>query len=451
MMNLKKRILYISFLHSFIPIFFLTLSSCSFSIKQVSYEPPPNPERLFDGTPALATQASNKNGGLTIYQKAEKLEEVKEQSIKENSMAPINYQKSSVGNIDMNTTREEAAKILHLHSIDKGLSIYKEGLKIKWGRNETPDYIVVSNPYKGTMDFGRMTGEEKQRNRKIGQAFADVFTTPPEAERFLVFLFKHLEQTKENCINSKRCDFQIEEEQVIFFLPKMVLIVRRGQGLHLEEMMIFNNNNDNSCFNNPFDLLNMRFFCGNPEILSVNLERFFGYYRHKDININLGDSHETVVKKLGINSQQSIIHNNDSLSQHIFNAFTYHYHYTSRNQNNQSAPNDIEGFSKVSVDWKRNNFEEESQNISGYLSSVSIKYSAMPFLFGSAFLKVKIASDGMTVDIEPVPFSSETLRQLKPKSKEDLFSPEYHNSVRLKIIEYYKRIQLEEKNRISSC
>ena len=401
MYGLTNKGLYILFLY--ISIFVSTLSSCSHYIQEYEAYPPPDPDRIFKETPNLATQPSHETGGQTIYQKLEKSEEEKARSIKENSTVPINYQERSAGNINIKTTRREADEILNLHSTDKnGLSIYEEGLKIKWGGKHIPDYIVLSSGYKGSMDFGIWAGEGNQKQRRIGQSFKDLFGSNVQdvnllmrvrevtknTENFIVFLYKHLENTKrENCLTTQRCKLEFRDRYIVFSLPKMTLIFTKDEQFLLKEIVIFDNSNNDSCLKNPFDILNLEFFCGYKSRGE----------QAEELTVKLGDNYEEAMKKLGTSAEQPFSHNNDFLSQYIYNERTYYEHYLSQTKDNQDS---IDNYHETVINWKRNNLEEESQSISGYLSSVSIRTNPMPFLLGRSFIKVRLTDSDDTVHIE---------------------------------------------------
>ena len=105
----------------------------------------------------------------------------------------------------------------------------------------------------------------------------------------------------------------------------MTLIFTKDEQFLLEEIIIFNNSNNDSCLKNPFDILNAEFFCGYKSREE----------QAEELTVKLGDSYEETMKKLGIDTEQSFTHNNDFLSQYIYNEQTYYSHYLSQTEDNQ--------------------------------------------------------------------------------------------------------------------
>ena len=456
MCNLKK--INANTLYILILVFFFTFAACSWRIPQEEPEPPSIPEdRTLKEAPVVATQPSNKTGGLTLYDEMTQSEEEKKESIRKNSQVPINYQEGSVGNISIKTTRKEAFKILHFRSIENGLFIYEEGLKIKWGEDQTPDYIVVTGDYQGTMDFGNWMSKQEDSNRRVGQSFKDVFmlgteesmftpqsvTIMEKNEEMLVVLLYHRLEGGEDCKETKKCLKVYEKGEkmgdgyLVFHLPRMSLVFIKTveEPYVLKEIVIFDDHKSkNNCFKNPFDILNTEFFCGYERTAQAH-----------ELTLNLGESYEEVHKKfVGITGKQPIVHDNDLLRQYIYNVPDYFHHYSLTRDGSLTSGNDIIDNYGAVIGWERHNFKEEVQSISGSLSSISISQTTMPFLFGRAFLKIRFTDSNEIERIEPVPIFPQFLENLRTVKRNHLSLSEYYSSIQEEIKSYYTKIAKED-------
>ena len=315
--------------------------------------------------PFLVTEASHPKGGLLLYQKeVADTREVKDIFIRENSLAPINYQEGSVAGISMETTYEEAQGLLNFNFLTQsGLTFYKEGVAVSWREDSprTPNYILIFGTYQGTMDFGPWMGEN--RHVRAGQSFADQFSVgkenqdilkDPKARHFITSLHKHLEDTEEDCLENQSCSLSINPEGnfILFQFPKMVFLFGNNERRKLVQIAIVKDD-DPACLKSPFDLLTGEFSCERPN----GSRLVFG----------LGDNYKEVIEKSGINPELPIIYRNTIL---------------------------IQRTQSTIIAWKRENFEDKTKKIpnSTHLSVVAMashEYN-IPFLLNESLIKVSL-------------------------------------------------------------
>ena len=191
----------------------LFLMSCSGTIQQYSKgTSKANPDRTMYDVPPPLTEPSYLDGGLSVYQNPELSEGEKDVQTRKNSLAPIDYQSGSAGNINIQTTYEESLDILHLSNINGVYYFYEENLVVAWREDapRVPNVIIVLNGYQESMDFGSWMGAN-QRYKKMGQSFADYFSLGVEDVQkdektifFITSLYKYLENTDEDCLESRK-------------------------------------------------------------------------------------------------------------------------------------------------------------------------------------------------------------------------------------------------------
>ena len=346
-------------------------------------------------SPHLITEATNPEGGLLLYQPvtAVTTEEQKDIATRENSLAPIRYQSGSVANISMKTTYEDALNILNYNfSTPSGLDVYKEGIAVLW-RDDSPripDAIIIASSYQGTMDFGPWIGENRQR--QIGHSFADQFSVgekyqdilaDPKARHFIISLYKHLENTEEDCLETKNCSLSINPQgsYIVFQFAKMTLLFGNNERRNLAQLA-FLNDNDPACFNSPFDFLNFQFLC-DQEDGSKTLFR-------------LGDNYKEVIEKSGVNPNLPITYSNTIL---------------------------IQRTKSTAIAWKRQNFEEKTKQVPD-TTHLSLVYMGsnynIPFLFNQSLIKASLG-DSNTVKLSLEPLSEEggqwTLQDILQKTE----------------------------------
>ena len=284
-----------------LPLFLLSCSETPQQYKQPSSKDDIPIEQT---VPHLITEATNPEGGLLLYQPvtAVTTEEQKDIATRENSLAPISYQNSSVANISMKTTYEDAQNILNYNfSTTSGYDVYKEGIAVLWREDSprTPDVILIVSSYQGTMDFGPWI--EEKRHRQTGQSFADQFSVgekyqdilaDPKARHFITSLYKHLENTEEDCLETKNCSLSINPQgnYIVFEFAKMTLLFGNNERRKLVQLGL-RKDNDPACFNSPFDFLTFQFLC----------EREDG----TKILFRLGDNHKEVIEKIRSQSKSS--------------------------------------------------------------------------------------------------------------------------------------------------
>ena len=353
------------------------LLSCSDTPSQYSTASPTvNPDRTLDKLPLLLTEPSQAEGGQLLYQKTELSEEQKDILVRRNSLVPIIYKTGSAGNINMKTEYEEGVEILNFDFLTgSGLNVYREGLAIAWREDppRTPHVIILFSKYQGTIDFGPWMGEEK-RYRKIGHSFADQFSTGVEdiqkdekAIHFITSTYKHFTNTEENCLQTRQCHLSINPQgnYILFQLPKMTLLFGNDERRTLTQVTM-TNDDEPGCFSMPFDILNTQFFCGTS-----------GDGSH--LTLNLGDSYKEALQKSGINPDLPIIYDNTRFIQ------------VTRSTN---------------IGWKRNNFEEEPEEIpeDSHLSLVSMKKTyTVPLLIDHSLVKISITdSNEVNLQLDPL-------------------------------------------------
>ena len=377
---LYKLLFFKSSLLVFTGVIFFVLLSCSETPEQ--YQPNfsiasnINPKASF-----LITEASQPKGGLLLYQKElAATEALKDTSIREKSLLPIDYQEGSVAGISMETTYEEAQDILNFDFVTpSGLTVYKEGIAVAWREDapRTPSVIFIITKYQGTMDFGPWI--EESRHIRMGQSFANQFSVgeenkdilkDPKARHFITSLYKHLENTKEDCLENQSCSLSINPQGnfILFQLPKVTFLFGNNERRNLVQITITKDDYP-ACLKSPFDLLTAKFFCERPDGSRV----VFG----------LGNDYKEVMQKSGINPELPIIYRNTIL---------------------------IQRTKSTIIAWKRKDFEEKAKTIpeTTHLSVVymgSHEYN-IPFLLDQSLIKVTL-EDSNTVHLSLEPLSQD--------------------------------------------
>ena len=279
----------------------------------------------------------------------------------------------------MKTTYEDAQNILNYNfSTTSGYDVYKEGIVVQWRDDSprTPDLIFIVSSYQGTMDFGPWIEEKK--HRQIGQSFADQFSVgekyqdilaDPKARHFITSLYKHLENTEEDCLETKNCSLFINPEgtYIVFQFAKMAILFGNDERRTLVQLTLLNDN-DPACFNSPFDFLTFQFLC----------EREDG----SKILFRLGDNHKEVIEKSGVNPNLPITYRNTILVQRT---------------------------KSTVIAWKRQNFKEKTKQVpdTTHLSLVHMGYNySIPFLFNQQLIKATLG-DSNTVKLSLEPLSEE--------------------------------------------
>ena len=359
----------------FVSSFFLL--SCSNIIQQYPIKPPPHPDRTLHNVPQPLDEPTNPDGGLLLHQKLELSEEERDIKVRENSLASIDYQTGSAGNISVETSYEEAINILslELYLPSEGIYIYREGLTIKWEDTSPryPLFIHVSDAYQGSMDFGPWM-EEDQRYVRIGQSFANYFTLDVEdiqedekAIFFITSLYKHLENTDEDCLASETCRLSVnsQENLIVFDLPKMRLFFGNNSRRKLVKISIksqkqsIKRKKDFYCSDLFFDLIRSVFVCKpSMKILAPKLLRAL-YQRYGSFALRV--------------QSDEITYTNGRLLQSIVG---------------------------IIFGWTRDNIEEEPDSIPGDSRLVFLKMNRnfeSNFLLDDSFIKVKLKGNN---DIE---------------------------------------------------
>lgn len=379
------------------------LLSCGETPQQYNQSSVSPQQQYMPTEPFVAVSASHPNGGYLAYQKQiEITEELKDSATRERSLLPIDYKKGSVAGIHMETDYETARGILNPSFLtSKGLTVYKEGIAVYWRLDSprTPDVIFVLGSYQGTVDFGPSLRDK--RHARVGHSFASQFSIgeenqdilkDPKARHFITSLYKRLENTEEDCLESQSCSLSINPQgnYILFNLPKMVLLFGNNERRNLVQIAL-TKNDDPACFKSPFDLLSAEFSCERPDGSRV----VFG----------LGDSREEVIRKSGVDENLPITYNNISLTQRTRSTI---------------------------IGWKRNDFEEKTEKIpdSTHLSFVSMsdhEYN-IPFLLNQSLIKVTLG-EAHTVQLELEPLSPEgaswTMENIRQKLKEADENPSY--------------------------
>ena len=288
-----------------------------------------NPNRVVDFIPKIPTDATNESGSRLLYQKRKLTEQEKKDKIRNNSLMPIDYKSASIGNISMKTEHDEALSILNKDMQMGQRVFYEENLMVIWREDSprVPHMIAALNGYQGKMDFGSKVG-----HRAIGESFQDQFSKgikdiqkDEKAISFITELYKYLEESEENCLETHKCQLAINPQgtYIMFVMPKMVLLFGNNERRQLVQIAISRNEKP-GCFSQPFDMLNTQFFCG------VSEDGVF-------ITIKLGEGYKEVIQKSGIDPMLPINYGNSVLIQ--------------------------ETFSTV-ISWKRINLEKEEESIS---------------------------------------------------------------------------------------
>ena len=377
------------------PLVFLTaaagaglLAACGETPRQYQYETPSlaysdgsggRPAAISHShspiTAFLMDEATRPNGGLPLWEKPVQTEAEKDERTRQNSLAPINYQERSAGNISMETDYEESLGILNFDfTTSSGISIYKEGLAVAWRDDppRSPEIIFILSSYQGALDFGPSMGEK--RSARVGQSFADQFSLgaqnileDPKARRFITSIYRHLEGADEDCLEAQTCSLSINPEAnyILFLLPKMTLLFGNNDRRKLTQIAM-KLDNDSGCFKSPFDLATGQFRCEAED--------------GSKTPFSLGASYKETLKKSGISRDLPIIYRN-----------TYFY------QRTRAAI----------VFWKRSNFEEKERAIpdDSHLSGVLMRdheYN-IPFLINESLVKISLAGqDGVSLSLDPL-------------------------------------------------
>ena len=166
--------------------------------------------------------------------------------------------------------------------------------------------IYIRSSYQGSIDFGPWIEDEKRRHVKIGESFADQFSLgvkdiqkDEKAVFFITSLYKHLEGTEENCLETQKCKLSINPQgnYILFNFPKMTFLFGNNERRNLIQVAI-TNDNKSGCFKQPFDLLRTRFLCGG--FAQVDSGKV----------VKLGDSYKETVETSGIRSSLPITYGN---------------------------------------------------------------------------------------------------------------------------------------------
>ena len=366
------------------------LLSCGETLEQYIQKSAPSQRQYRPTERFAAVEASYPNGGYFVYQKEIDITEaLKDESTREKSLLPIDYEKGSAAGIHMGTDYEEAQDILNLRLLTSdGLAVYKEGIAVSWRQDSprTPNLILLLQQYQGEMDFGPYLRGE--RLARMGGSFASQFSIREEnqdilkdskARRFITSLYRHLEKTEEDCLESHSCSLYINPQgnYIVFQLPKMTLLFGNNERRKLVQIALIKND-DPACFKSPFDLLTAEFSCERPG----NSRAVFG----------LGDSRKEVLEKSRISADLPIAYENTSL---------------------------IQRTRSTVIGWNRSNFEEKEEKISdsAHLSFVYMydhEYN-IPFLLGQSLIKVTLGESN-TVQLELEPLS----QQGKPWTIKDI-------------------------------
>ena len=354
----------------------LFLFSCSYTPRQYSTGTPASPDRTLYDVPEPLTEPSRPYGGLLPYQKQELSEEEKDIKIRQNSLAPIDYENGSAGNISVETSYEEVLDILTLAFLDsdRDIHIYREGLAVRWNPDSPriPFTIRILDMYQGSIDFGPWIGEDK-RYVKVGQSFANQFSLGVEdiqkdekAVSFITSLYKYLEDPEEeNCLINRKCRLLTNSQGnfIVFDLPKMIFLFGNNERHKLTQIVIKNlritsiSDGEPVCSGVPFDLLRAYFLCrtsedGSPAVI-----------------LSMNEDYKSVVQKFKIPSDAIIVYENE----HKYLL--------------QQAAGGI------AVGWKRENFEEKPKSIpeDSYLSFLQMDrgYGA-PFYLDGSLVRVRL-------------------------------------------------------------
>ena len=181
----------------------------------------------------------------------------KEANFLKNIVEPINPFDMSIGNININMTKEEIEKILNIYNTDNNTSIYKEGLVIIWNKNY-PSVITAKEispgnhsvkTYKGYFDFGSEVGL-----KRIGDSFSDQFTDSiknstqdPKAKDFIVSIYQLLSKdTESNCLEINLCSIINPQHDIIVFqLPFIDLVFENNNQKTMKALTFTRGNNFN--------------------------------------------------------------------------------------------------------------------------------------------------------------------------------------------------------------
>ena len=366
--NLMKKLQKPVFLQAGTLFVFLCgfLPACSQTPVQYKSSPPSlpvfaPPERGAE----FFSQATSASGGLLLNRRPQLTEEQKDQKTRQNSLRPIDYGTGAAGGINMKTTHQEAGRILNFKFLVSGnVSVYKEGIAVVW-RDDPPQIPVViflGTSYQGTLDFGPPTGKQK-----VGSSFVDQFTTgiqdatkDPRAKNFILSTYRYMEQTKEDCLQTRKCSIQISPsgDSILFYLPRMVLSFGNDERKTLSQIVLIDNSHEPGCFNRPFDFLTTSFLCDSRQ------------------SVSLGEPYGKVVEKAGILRDLPIIYTNSSL---------------------------VQWTRSTDLIWNRTNLDEEESSVPEETPLAGVvmgrDYTA-PFLMGGRRVQVKIKGKDVFLSLE---------------------------------------------------
>ena len=161
--------------------------------------------------------------GIYFFTEEEKEKRLK---ISTNSEIPIGYQNQSAGNININTPKKEAEKILTLKEKKGEIHFYQEGLGIRWNQKGEVEELMILPNYQGAFDFGPSLGGQ----HTIGASLSHY---SPDPQTFVAVLYNYLENTSINCLKDNKCSILANENNaMIFKLPKVYFYIS-NQGLLL--------------------------------------------------------------------------------------------------------------------------------------------------------------------------------------------------------------------------
>lgn len=362
--------------HLLLSCLLFVLLSCSDTPKQYNLTSDSTVFKDIYNVPFPSTQASNEQGGLLAQEREELSEEEKDRKTRANSLVPIDYKTGSAGNISIKTTYEETLDILNLSQISNNLYIYREGLLIIWREKapRTPYIIALGSTYQGTLDLGPWVSEKSKRYVKVGQSFTDYFDLKVEdiredkkAQQFIVSLYKHFENTEENCLEEKKCFLSVTPNgtYISFRFPKMVLLFGKNERRVLIQLNLINSD-DSGCFARPFDLLDMQFFCEKSDT---------DFYP----TVGLGTPYGQAIQIAGINSELPISHSNQLL---------------------------IQSTKSTTLGWEREEIEKDPKSVpeDSPLSYLGMYQNyTLPFLLDQSLIKITlINSNQVFIRLDPL-------------------------------------------------
>ena len=196
----------------------------------------------------------------------------REKQTKENIFKPINLLELSVGGINMDMTREEIEEKIQLTYNHPNFSIYREGLVIEWGLNNTPSQIIISpnlikillneeEALQNIKDYqGYILNKGALNFKHVGDSFRSEFDfnstkniqEDEKTKNFINSIYNSLNNNQSNfndrnnksfddCLELKKCNLKYTSKAIVFEFSSFNLIFSNDKNKTLDTIVLKNN------------------------------------------------------------------------------------------------------------------------------------------------------------------------------------------------------------------